>query len=376
MNTTIPPKPMLMIGPLPPPPGGVANYITNMREAINARGTYRAEVFPVGGPGDRSGISQVLHDIVHSFSYTLALWRYDPQLVHVHTASYYSFLRNVPYLVWTRYFIHLNFVLHIHGGRFVDYYEGTNRITRWLIRWALRTADRVAVTSPSWVPRIEAIGGGNKYTVLPNGFDPSVFHPRDQTEVRTKLGLPTDATIIVTVGLVDEVKGQGDLVEAMTTVMERIPRARLYIIGDGPQKRQLADRIERSPCNNSITMVDGGLPSETIAEWMSAADLFALPSLAEGSPTVLVENMACGRPAVGTRVGGVPDLLEEVGVLCHPGNPPDLARAIIEALQSRWDPEQIAARAQRYAWPTLAADLEALYDVIQGHHGTDAGTQQ
>ena len=96
---------------------------------------------------------------------------------------------------------------------------------------------------------------------------------------------------------------------------------------------------------------------------MSAADLFVLPSLGEGNPTVMFECLGCGRPFVGTSVGGIPDVIdsEDLGLLCPPGDAGALAVTISKALGRQWDASAISAHAQRYSWSNLASQLASVY---------------
>ena len=76
---------------------------------------------------------------------------------------------------------------------------------------------------------------------------------------------------------------------------------------------------------------------------MNACDLFVLPSLNEGNPTVMFEALGCGKPFVGTKVGGVPEVIasDDYGLLVEPADPEDLAEKILVALDREWDREAI-----------------------------------
>jgi len=77
--------------------------------------------------------------------------------------------------------------------------------------------------------------------------------------------------------------------------------------------------------------------------WINAADIFVLPSLGEGNPTIMFECLGCGKPFVGTTVGGVPEVItsDDYGLLVEPADPKDLARKILMALGREWDREAI-----------------------------------
>jgi len=107
----------------------------------------------------------------------------------------------------------------------------------------------------------------------------------------------------------------------------------------------------------------GGRRHEEIPIWMNASDIFVLPSLKEGFPTVIPEAMACSKPIVATRVGGVPEAIysDELGILIPPKDPESLAWAILEALYRKWDSNIILEHARRYSWSELAKQILLVY---------------
>lgn len=83
---------------------------------------------------------------------------------------------------------------------------------------------------------------------------------------------------------------------------------------------------------------------------MNACDLFVLPSLSEGNPTVMFECLGCGKPFIGTKVGGIPEIIvsDDYGLLCEPANSEDLAEKILIALDKEWDEEKIRNYAKQF----------------------------
>lgn len=96
---------------------------------------------------------------------------------------------------------------------------------------------------------------------------------------------------------------------------------------------------------------------------MNAADLFVLPSLNEGNPTVMFEALGCGKPFVGTRVGGIPEIItsEDYGLLVKPASVQDLADMLLKALTKEWDSERIVAYARQYSWGNIVGNMEHIY---------------
>ena len=137
---------------------------------------------------------------------------------------------------------------------------------------------------------------------MSNGYD------SDRNSIRHKLYLYTDAKIIVSVGNLLEVKGQRYLVEAMSQIVKNRSDVFCYIIGSGALELELQQQIDSLGLKDRVILT-GPKPHSEIPMWMNACDIFVLPSLNEGNPTVLFECLGCGKPFVGTRVGGIPEIV-------------------------------------------------------------------
>jgi teichuronic acid biosynthesis glycosyltransferase TuaC len=238
-----------------------------------------------------------------------------------------------------------------------------NRISdRWserLTRRVLVEADTVCTVSGHLLQRARSLGAlpqGSR-TIL-NGCDTSVFHPRDRVQSRMSLGVPAQGRIVVYVGRLDIRKGLRELVEAVHTVRARYPDLRCYIVGDGPDRPILLDAIRERSAQEFI-FLKPSCPTQGVALWMGAADVFALPSYAEGCPNVVLEALASGRPVVASRVGGIPEIMDEsVGRLVPPKDANALATALGDVLSLTWEASAIAGRNSR-SWSDVADDLYA-----------------
>jgi glycosyltransferase involved in cell wall biosynthesis len=104
-----------------------------------------------------------------------------------------------------------------------------------------------------------------------------------------------------------------------------------------------------------------------VASWLAAANIFCLPSYAEGCPNAVIEALACGRPVVATNVGGIPELVDsESGILVAPQDSQALADAFHQALSRRWDEPAISQRAQR-GWDQVAEETRQICMECLGH---------
>lgn len=196
------------------------------------------------------------------------------------------------------------------------------------------------------------------HTVV-NGFNTSVFRPMDQTAVRARLGIDNDTRLIAYVGRFVEAKGMRELVAAFGSLAASDPAVRLVLIGEGVMEAELRQLVAVAGLADRIAF-PGGMEPAQVAEWICASDVLTLPSWSEGYPNVVVEALACGRPAVATDVGGTREIIgPDSGYLIPPKDVASLERALRDALDRRWDHAAIAARMQR-SWDDVARETLAI----------------
>ncbi len=188
-----------------------------------------------------------------------------------------------------------------------------------------------------------------------NGFNTSIFHPRDQAESRQRLGIPLDEQMIIYVGRFIEAKGLRELIQAFQGMAQSNQKLSLALIGDGVMKDALASLVEEAGLKDRVHM-PGGQQPEKVAEWICASDVLTLPSWSEGYPNVVVEGLACGKPVVATDVGGIPEIIhKDNGILIPPRQPEALKQALEQALSAPWDRQSIA-RAMQRTWDDVAQE--------------------
>jgi glycosyltransferase involved in cell wall biosynthesis len=253
-------------------------------------------------------------------------------------------------------------VVTAHGG---DVYDLPFR-DRWynsLARFVLAEADQVITVCKFNAEKLLSLGiSSNKLYIIPNGYDEGLFKPISRSKAREKLGLPLNKKILLSIGNLVDAKGHTYLISAMSLVLRKRKDVLLIIVGSGSLKELLQSMAKKYGLGDYV-MFAGGKKHEEIPIWMNASDIFILPSLQEGFPTVVPEAMACGKPIVATNVGGVPEAIthNDLGILVNPGDSEGLASAMLEALERKWNPEIILKHAEKYSWRNLAEQIVSIY---------------
>ena len=166
-----------------------------------------------------------------------------------------------------------------------------------------------------------------KLPVVHCGIDTERFVP--SPDGASRASSPT----ILAVGRLDPRKGHGLLVEALGRLVAEGTDVRVVVVGEGPERGTL-ERLARDLGVSDRLVLPGAVGQDDIGSWFASADVFRMPSLAEGLPVVLMEAMASGLPVVAPRLMGIPELVEDgvSGTLVTPGRADELAAALTRQL--------------------------------------------
>jgi glycosyltransferase involved in cell wall biosynthesis len=220
-------------------------------------------------------------------------------------------------------------------------------------------------------PALAAIARENRecdparLSVVANGIDVAVFAPSAEARRRTRaeLRIPEDARVVGTVGRLAPEKDQALLVRAMLPLLDETRH--LVIVGDGPERDALTAMIRSSGRERYVHMTGA---RDDVARLLPAFDVFALPSLTEGLPLVLLEAMSTELVVVASAVGGIPDLVDPgtTGYLIRPGECAPLTARLSTLLEDRQLAEKVGRAARqrvldRHSLARMASGYEALY---------------
>lgn len=250
-------------------------------------------------------------------------------------------------------------IVKVHGS---DINQLKNRLVKRMVKYTLRNAHSVVCVSEDLKNKLIGMNiNPEKIKVIYNGVDFNIFRPMDKYFARKKLSLPIDKKIVVYIGNLKALKGLQYLLRALSVLKaeEASPDSQLFIVGEGPYKKELENEVERYKLNGQVTFV-GVKGHGEIPLWINSSDVVTLPSLSEGMPNVVLESLACGRPVVATNVGGIPEVLndEKVGIVVPPKHEYLLAEALDNVLKGQWDENHIVQHVARFTWESNAADLE------------------
>jgi glycosyltransferase involved in cell wall biosynthesis len=185
--------------------------------------------------------------------------------------------------------------------------------------------DAIIGVSSQIEQKYRKIGGRPKATCIRNGIELEGRATSIQREAkRQELGLAEDTCAIGAVGRLTPVKGLCYLLQAARLLLDRRVKVHVLLIGDGPLRGDLERLATKLGIRESIAFLGH---REDTDELMQALDVFALPSLSEGIPMALLEAMAASRAVVASRVGGIPEVVEDrvSGFLVEVAQPIDLA---------------------------------------------------
>lgn len=201
-----------------------------------------------------------------------------------------------------------------------------------------------------------------KIRVIPNAVN---FDEKDgEKNHQSKTG----EVVIGTTGALVSQKGQIYLIRAFSRVFESLPKARLEIIGDGPEKSRLQKEISNLGLEAKIHLLG---EQKELSKFYQNWDLFVLPSLSETFGLVILEAMNYEVPVLATSVGGIPEIVknEKTGVLVPPANSEKLAKAILKLLVEKKNSHEMTKNAKKflkenYDFGVIIKEIENVYSAL------------
>jgi glycosyltransferase involved in cell wall biosynthesis len=333
--------------------GHVVHVLTRpLREARLPRSTY--EGMHVHRPPLtqlRPLSSWALHRWLREF-----LRREPLDLLHVHGLRPMRAVRRLPCpIVFTNHTS--GFLRRMERGRFAR-----RRVARMLA-----PAQLVLAPSEELATSTRTLGLNVPVHYIPNGVNPDRFSPIGSS-MRERLGIAQNATVVLLARRLVAKNGVCVFAQAVPQFLR--PGVRVLFAGDGPERAEVENILEEAGCRGAALFL-GDVPNVEMPTVYRAANISVLPSFLEATSITGLESMATALPLVGTRVGGIPALIdhEQTGLLVDPGSPGQLAAAVNRLLDA---PELrrsygAAGRAKierEFAWEVIARRTAACYEQL------------
>jgi glycosyltransferase involved in cell wall biosynthesis len=245
--------------------------------------------------------------------------------------------------------------------RFIAVFHGLKQFDRrsrqWMAKLLFNGRWRVVAVSRAVHDDLVAHGvAPGLVRTIPNAIDIEGIQRNQlsRSEARRRLGLPDNATVIGTLGGTRAIKGHRYLVEAFARIAPAHPDSMLILLGGGEQEEAL--RTQAAQLGIGDRMIITGMIADGY-RYLQALDLFVQPSLSEGLPIALLEALATRLPVIGTRVGGIPEVITEEALLVPSADSDALAKALTDVLNR--------SAGQR------ASSIAALHDHLLEHFAVD-----
>ena len=212
----------------------------------------------------------------------------------------------------------------------------------------------------------------SKIHVIYNGVKAEIHNNKvDDKFKKHELGIDDTDLIVGSVARLYPNKDQKTLLQAFKIVIQRVPKVKLLIAGDGPLKNELLQTAEGFKLNGKVKFLGN---RRDVPELLQLFDLFVLPSLREGFPIVLLEAMASGLPTVTTDVDGNAELVldGETGLIVPPNNPEALGNAIIRLLVNKNERKRMGQKGRQrinahFSFENMVTEYEKAYNSVLKH---------
>lgn len=245
---------------------------------------------------------------------------------------------------------------------------GDDALLTTAIRYGIEKSDVVTAVSTSLKDQtMELIQPNQTIETVYNFVDEREYYQRDGRELREAFGIEPDEKVMVHVSNFRKVKHVPDVIETFIKTRKYV-KSKLLLIGDGPEKHEAMQLAKQTPYGEDILFLG---KQENLAELYAMADLKLLMSEKEAFGLVLLEAMACGVPGIGTRIGGIPEVIchEKNGYIVELGDTDQAAHHAISLLLDDEKLQLFRKRAiqsvqDRFHSEKIVEQYEALYEKV------------
>ena len=366
---------VLMLGPLPPPFGGIASLMQAIIGS-NLAHDYSFEIFVRESimPGKWSGlISRTLFRVKRFARFFIVLRKTRYDFVHMHVAFNRSFLGTAVFMLIAK-ITRTKVLLHIHGTDWGMRYKQVNPGLKLVYLIGVRMADRIVVLFDAWNANIRKLAPRTPVHTLHNFLeDVETRVPHQCSSLRAQIGAGEDCLLVLTVGFVGWRKGHLDILDALPRIVEANERVRFVMVGGEEfpgESLPVIRKIEEKGLGKYVSVIKE-VDRDIIQKYLLEADIFLLPSRREGMPMSILEAMRAGCTIVSSTVGGIPDMIQhgKSGLLVKPGSPADIADAIEHLIKNQTLRRELGKGArkafeERFEQNVGVSKLAEIYDLM------------
>ncbi len=304
------------------------------------------------------GLKNIAHAIIKEFK---------PDIIHAHAATEAGF---VGLILKQKYGLPL--ICSITGSD-INSYPRYGKFSMQLTKKVLTGSDRIVSVSAALKNAAKAIARPKQeISVVYDGCEHNVFvaDKENRRHVRNDLGISETDKVLIFVG--DLLRGKGilDLIDAFRRAQSGKSNMHLIVIGGNLNRNDSEVISVLNGINGSIHM-PGKLPHHEIPRYLNAADIFVFPSYSEGLPNAVLEAMACSLPVIATRVGGIPEAVEDEksGILIEKKDVSSLVRSIEYLVSNEAIAKQMGIHGRRtieskFSWKNNAKKLSEIYEGV------------
>lgn len=355
-------KRILLLGPAMNAVSGVS---THLNQLFNSELTVQFKLlhFQVGSEGREERRVQKLFRLAFSPLVFLAfLFWHRPAIVHLNTSlEPKSYWRDIAYLMIARLLIQ-KVVYQVHGGSLPEEFFPDSRLLTSLLYWVLNQSDVVVLLAQVELNAYRRFLPDKRLEVVPNAINALVANSSTHKQ--------TGILHLVYLGRIIENKGIFEIVEALAVLTEQGRKMRLSIAGNGPNEERLRIKVSALGLDEQVDFMGSVFDAEKNRLWC-AGHVFVFPTYHEGLPYALLEAMAAGAVPITTRVGAIPDVMQDGihGLFVEPKNIADLVSAIARLDDDRVSLARMAKAGQQrileyYTVARLANDFTRIYESL------------
>jgi glycosyltransferase involved in cell wall biosynthesis len=259
-----------------------------------------------------------------------------------------------------------NHGFRVQRGRWLDLLQDLYLATAGA--WTLRAADKIISLTKDEGRRVCSLGVPRRRSiVIPNGVDVNLFRPAGEPEA--------EGTVLWAGRFVEE-KGVKYLLEAVRLISEEMLSVRLLLVGYGPLEDRLKSYTQQLGITKNVVF-RAPVDQRTLASLMNKSAVFALPSLSEGLPNVVLEAMACAKPLIATDGIGLNSVIGGAGIFVPAKDSRSLAEAIIRLLSDRALRNKLGQYARstvvkRHTWRSVAEGTTQLFQQLVDNYDRPA----